>query len=257
LEKGKMKTILLTLSVGTLLVSAASARAETLVDTLLAQYDKVTSVTCEVRKQIEGEENKVRMLSRVHWQRPDKIHVENFSPLERRYVADGERLFYYVKGDPKGFSRRIENLDSDWLISLRKVPGSPMDILLLVENTEEIDLPSTANYPVRKGYETENAFAVLCLDDTGRLVHVDVYRSPAMEYKTAEYDYKQYEEAIEGVWIPMLHEVSVDNLDGMERGERTRFDHLEVNISVPERLFVAEPFFKGVEFVDNFEAIYE
>lgn len=230
--------------------------AETVVDELLARYDRITNVSCEVRKEISGPQGKVRMLSRVHWQRPDRIHVENFSPMKRRYVADGERIFYYVEGDPKGFSRPVSELDRDWVISLRKVPGSPMDVLLLVKDAEETALKSTEEYAMRKGYATENAFAVLSLDEQQRLVHAEVYRSAEMKYRTAEYEYLQYEEVLPGVELPRLHKINV-SVEGVERDEETRFTNVKVNEPIPERLFVPGPFFRDIEFVDEFEAIYK
>ncbi|MBU0677630.1 MAG: hypothetical protein KJ626_05905 [Verrucomicrobia bacterium] len=229
--------------------------AETLVDRLLSSYEQIETVTCAIRKTVQTPERDMRHLSRVSWQRPDRIHVENFAPLERRYVADGNRMFYYVTGDPKGFSRPIEELDEDWQMSLRKVPGSAMDHLLRLKGSPETDLPATDDFPVRKGYQTDRLFAVLSLDEKDRLVRIEFFKTPAMEKLTAQYDYEALEEPLPGVWLSALHKATI-YVGDVQTKETSRFDNLVVNEPIPERLFIAEPFFKGVEFVDSFEAVY-
>ena len=58
--------------------------AETLVTRLLAGYDRIQTVSCNVRRESESSAAKGLTLSRVYYQKPDCLHVENFQPeIER------------------------------------------------------------------------------------------------------------------------------------------------------------------------------
>ena len=233
------------------------AGAQTLAQKVLAGYDSVQSVSCEVRRDTEAEGGaSMRTLSRVYFQRPDRLHVENFTPVKRRIVADGATFFSYIEGDPKGFSRPVANLDEEMLIQLRKIPGTAMDHLLKLKDAAETDLPATVEFPVRRGYDMSKLFVVLSMDATGRLARIEFFDSVTMKNKTGQYDYSAFQQAAEGVWFPCLHRGSIW-FGGVETRETTRVDNLAVNQPVQQNLFVAAPFFKGVEFVDDFSRIYE
>jgi hypothetical protein len=232
------------------------ARAETAAEQLLSGYEKIHTVTCEVRRDIQSGAGKMRMLSRVYYQRPDRLHVDNSAPIPRRIVADGSMFYSYAEGDPKGFSRPIEKLDEDMLINLRKVPGTAMDYLLRLRGVAETNLPATAEFPVRRGYATPKVFAVLSLDATGRLARLEFYATPEMKVRTAQYDYSAFQEAVPGVWIPCLHQGTL-TVGGAESQETTRINNLSVNTPVAPALFVAAPFFKSVKFVSSFDEIYQ
>lgn len=237
--------------------ATASASPDTsMVDRLIQSYKQLETVTCRVRRTTELPEGKVTHLSRVSWKRGDRIHVENFAPMNRRYVADGERMYYYIEGDPKGFSRPIEDLEESWKISLRKVPGSPMDHLVRLREADEEALEPTRDYPHRFGYQAGPLYAVVSLDARRRPRQIEFYKTADREERTGRHRYDDFEEVAPGVWIPMSHEGTVTNA-GRETRESTRFDNYRANEPIPDRLFVAEPFFEGVEFADSFEDIYE
>ena len=66
-----------------------SAEEPTLAERLCDRYEAIETITCAIRKTTRSPESTVRMLSRVHYRRPDHIHVENVSPVKRRIIADG------------------------------------------------------------------------------------------------------------------------------------------------------------------------
>jgi hypothetical protein len=235
---------------------AAAAHAGTLADQLLAGYARIASVSCEIRKDSESSAGKVRMLSRVHYQRPDRLHVENVTPLPRRIVADGTNLYSYIEGDPRGFCRPIDRLDGDMLVELRKVPGTAMDHLLRLRGAAETRLEPAPGFPVRRGYDQGKVFTVLSLDATGRLARIELFTGPDLRQKRAQYDYSAFQPAGEGVWIPCLHQAEFE-LNGETARETVRVDNLSVGRPIPPGLFVAAPFFKEVRFVDRFEDMYE
>ncbi|MCX6998178.1 MAG: hypothetical protein NTV49_14115 [Kiritimatiellaeota bacterium] len=235
---------------------AGTLRAETAAEQLLAGYERVRSVSCEIRRDMETSTQKLRWLSRVYFQRPDRLHVDNSAPLPRRIVADGTNFFSYAEGDRKGFSRPIAELDTDMLLSLRKVPGTAMEHLLRLRGIAETNLPATAEFPVRRGYAAPKTFVVLSLDASNRLARVEFFAQADQRQKTAQYDYSAFQEVAPGAWIPCLHK-GVFNLGGVESRETTRVNNLAVNQAIPPKFFDHGPFFQKVEFVGSFDEIYK
>ena len=234
---------------------AASARGETLVDRLLASYDGVQSLQAEIRKDTKAGELEMRKLSRVYFARPDRLHVETFSPVKRRIVADGTNLFSFLEGDPKGFSRPVGRLDPDWLISLRQVPGTPMDQLLRLRGLPEQELPATETAPLRRGYQAAKTYVVLEAGSEGRLNAVEFFTGADLAQRTARFDYSAYTELAPGVWIPLLHKARLQQ-GGVESEETTRVSGAAVNQPIPDGLFLPSAFFQGVEFTDNLDDLY-
>jgi len=236
---------------------AGAARAETVADRLLAGYARIRSVSCEIRREQDAGTNQVTWLSRVYYQRPDRLHVDNPVPPPRRIVvADGTNFFSHVAGDRKGFSRPIAGLNAAMLNGLRKVPGTAMDHLLLLRGLAETNLPATAEFPIRRGYAGPNAFMVLSLDASNRLARVEFFSGPDLARRTVQYDYSAFQEVLPGVWIPCLHKCRVTLGDAVSR-ETTRVNNLVVDQPIPPKMFDPGLFFKQVEFVDRIEKIRE
>ena len=234
---------------------ASGARSETLAEKLCAQYDAVQTLQCQLRRDTEAAGGSMRKLSRIYFQRVDKLHVDNVSPLKRRIVCDGELFQSYIEGDPKGFSRPVAKLDRDMLISLRQVPGTAMDNLLRLSGVAETNLPAGDGFPARHGYDTGKAFVVLALDASNRLARVEFFATAAQQQRTARWDYSQFQEVAPGVAIPCLHQALI-TIGGVESRETVHVDNLVVNRPIPASLFQPALFFKGVKFVDKFEEIY-
>jgi hypothetical protein len=232
------------------------AQAETEVDQVLGQYDRVQSVSCEIRKDTQMDKDNVRTLSTVYLLKPNRLHVENFSPVERQIIADGTNLYYFVKGDPKGFSRPIGKLDEDWKRQLVRVPGTAMEYLLRLQGMPETNLAATAEFPVRKGYQAAKWFSVVSLDASNRLTRIEFFDSADMRNRVACADYTEFLQPVEGVWFPCLHKIQFTK-DGVTVTEVSRVTNLRVNTPVPADCFSLGPFFKNVKFVSSFEDIYK
>ncbi|MCX7010608.1 MAG: hypothetical protein NTY53_25750 [Kiritimatiellaeota bacterium] len=240
---------------GSVLAFAGSARAETLAEKLCGQYDAVKTLQCQLRRDAEAAGNTMRKLSRIYFQRVDKLHVDNVSPLKRRIVCDGELFQSYIEGDPKGFSQAVAKLDRDMLIALRQVPGTAMDHLLRLTGLTETNLPPAEGFPVRRGYDTGKNFVVLALDASNRLARIEFFATAAQQQRTARWDYSQFQEVAPGVAIPCLHQALL-TFDGKENRETVHVENLVVNQPISANLFQPALFFKGVKFVDKFEDIY-
>jgi hypothetical protein len=240
-----------------LAVAACSVRGETVRERLLKSYDAVQSLSCEIRRDTPLPDGQVlRMLSRVYYQRPDRLHVENFSPVKRRIVSDGAVFRSYAEGAPQGFSRPVAELNEEMLRNLRMVPGSAANLLEVLSGSEEKLMEPTEEFPVRAGYDNGKSFAVLNLDGQGRLVRFEIFSSATMTERNTCTDFSAFQEVVPGVWIACLQQSKV-SFQGMERTETTRVDNLVANGEIPASLFAAEAFFPGVEFVDAFEKIGE
>ena len=236
-------------------LAAGAARGETVREHWLKSFDAVQSLSCEIRRDTPLPDGQVlRMLSRVHYQRPDRLHVENFSPLKRRIVSDGTVFRSHAEGAPQGFSRPVSELSEEMLRNLRMVPGSAANMVEVLEGTAEVAMEGTAEFPVRVGYDNGKSFAVLNLDEKGRLARFEIYSSPAMTDLSTSTDFSAFQEVVPGVWIAGLQQSKI-TLQGMERTETTRVDNLVANGEIPAALFESAAFFPGVEFVDEFEKI--
>jgi len=240
---------------GLLGIAGTATGGETWVQETLAGYQAIETASCEVRRLTVAPDRRVRTLSRVHWAKGDRIHVDSVVPLPRRHVADGERMYYYVEGDPKGFSRAIGELDAEWLHSLRRIPGTPMDHLVKLQEAEETVLPPTAEFPVRRGYAAGPHYVVLSADGENRLQRLEYFTSPAMEKRTSLLRLDRQEEVLPGVWIPLRHRLTAE-FDGEEVTETVQILNVQVNEPLAATLFDKDLYFKDVEFVDNFEEIY-
>jgi hypothetical protein len=212
--------------------SATMNSANTLVDQLIAGYETIASVSCDVRRD-----------------------ADNVTPLPRRIICDGVTFFSFVEGDPKGYSRPVSKLEADMLISLRKVPATAMDHLLRLRGMTETNLAATSTYPVRKGYDTGKMFAVLSLDNSNRLARIEMFTSADLKQVIARMDYENFIEAVPGVWLATLHQSSMW-MGGKESKETSRFDHLTLNQPIAQDLFKAALYFKDIEFVSSFEQMY-
>ena len=230
--------------------------AVTLVDRLCAAYRGLDTIYCDIRKTTEGRGRRVEMLSRVFYQRPGRIHVENVSPAQRRILVDGKQLYYHQADAPRGYSRPIGELNDMWLTAAHNIPATAMEHLLRLEGLPETALPATEDFPVRAAYDATNTTAVLSCDTRGRLVRVEFFASPQREDKRGQYDYGDFYEVTDACWIPRLHKAVLYLPDGKSMQETRRIDNLIVNEPVPESMFNPTVFFKDVVFTNDFKMTY-
>lgn len=237
-----------------ILIPAAQAGKE--VDRLLKEYSKIETVSCRIRRTVDGEVGKIKFLSRIYYTNKDQLHVENLTPVKRRTLADGKRLYQYGEGDPKGFLRPISELSEPMTISLHKVPGTAMDHLLRLKGMEEQLLPKKGEAEKRIGIDTGKQYVVLLFDEQDRLIEVQFYKTAEIKEKTADYTYSDFQEILTDVWIPFHHSASL-RANGNNFTETVRIDRFIANNPVAESLFVASSFFdKNIDFVDDFAKIF-
>lgn len=234
--------------------TAATAAEATLAETLCAAYEQVETVNCRIRKTSAVDGKTVTMLSQVYYQRPDRLHVENISPVKRRILADGRQFYYYQEGLAKGYSVPLTRLEGEWKIMQQSVPGGAMEHLARLRGVPEKPLDGTPAYPLRRGYVLEKLFAVLSCDAQGRLAKIEFYKTPAMKEKTAEIQYTDFHAAGVQCWLAGLQRTTTF-FGATQFVETRRFDSLIINKPLASGLFDAGVFFPEIEFVDDFNKL--
>lgn len=248
-----MRFLMTNLMLVTLMVSGV--RAETTLMRIKTPYDAIQSLSCEVRRDtpLPGG-GSARMLSRVYFQRGDRMHVTTSTPLQRRIVCDGTNFRTHIEGMAKGYGVPVGQLDDEMLGNLRSVPGSPEMALRQLVDATEVPLEPAGDALVRTGYDNGKTFTVLSLDAQGRLSRLEVFISSTMHESLARTDFSAYREVLPHVWIACIQKTQATR-SGVIRTETLRVVNLEVNGELPATLFNPDAFFKGVTFVDSFDKI--
>ena len=247
-----------------LLASAAlllprTARAGEAVQALLDSYASVPQLTCELRRDIQTPDgDTVRFLSRIWFQRPDRLHSENLSPMKRRTVCDGTTLRQYTEGLPRGFARPVAELEGDALTNLRMLPGSNSNWLEPLRDIPETDLPPADDATSARRVACTNpgkSYAVLSFDESNRWTRLEMYTSPAMTDRLLLAEFSDFAEVAPSVWLPRRQRIDF-SMDGAVRTETVRLDNLSSTAPIPAAMFDAESFFPGVTFTDSFDKMF-
>lgn len=221
---------------------------------LLARLGAIRTVACEVRRETETGAGRLVLLSRVFYQRPDRLHVENYAPVRRRIVCDGTNFVSHVEGQPRAFARRVDELSPEMLAELRREPGTAADQLLRLRDLPESVLPSPGPGRTRLGYAGARVFTVLELDARDRVASVTFHADRGTAETLGEVVYDDYREVLPGCWVAMKQD-GWSRAGGVERRERVRVSRFEVNTPLAPGLFRPAAFVPDVEFVDTFEAL--
>jgi outer membrane lipoprotein-sorting protein len=236
---------------------AATTNNQTIAEQLCKNYARIKTLSCEIRKTTKSEGLTIRLLSRVHYQYPDHIHVDNAAPVKRTIIADGQKLYYYQDGMPLGFSRPVSELSPTWLRSLRNIPATPIEHLLPLKGIKEDKLPAASKDQIRRGYPVKTLYIVLTVDNKMRVDRVEFFKSSQMKTKTAEYTYSKQQEVLPGCWIPTIHKATL-YLPNEKTAHETRIiANLAVNKTIPSKIFDHQLFMQKVKFSDNFADTYK
>jgi len=223
---------------------------ETVVKQVCRPYEAVQTMSCEIRRdQDQPDGSVIRMMSRVHFKRPNLLNVETLSPFKRRIIADGTTYRSYVEGQPKGLISPVEKLPKDNQLELCTVPGTLSGALEPIAGKEETRLDPLAEFPVRAGYVGGKSFTVLSLDSSNRLARLEVFTDASMGTLVTRTEFSAFQEVLPGVWIACLQRAVVTEKD-VTVAETTRIGNIAVNREMPASLFEAEKFFKGVKFAE-------
>lgn len=236
---------------GLLFTSVSAMAGETLAERLCAGFEAVTTLSCQSRKTVSMAGDTVTMLSRVYYQRPARLHVENVTPLKRLIVADGTTFFLHHSDKRMGFSRPLDQLDPTWRLMVDAVAATPLEHVLRLRGLAEQTLPPTPSMPVRRGYAVAtNIFVALNCDATGRLSRIDYFTSPAAQTITISVDYANFVAVNSNCWLSLLQKTTA-TVGTNTVLETRRFDNVEFNRPIDPQLFDPKGYFAGVKFVDD------
>lgn len=238
-----------------LTVAKAWAETPTLADQLCARYDAIRTLACQSRKTTMAGDEGATLLSRVYYQQPEKLHVDNISPVRRRIVADGKMFYLHHANLSRGFARPIDKLEGEMRLMIGAIAATPLDALLRLRGKPETVLEPLSGLPVRRGYAADtNLFVVLNCDPTGRLARVDYFKSPAMESSMASTTYSQFQLVTNGCWLALRQQTTA--VAGTNTITETRvFDAMRVNQPLDASLFDHNIHFKGIAFVSELAAM--
>jgi hypothetical protein len=227
-----------------------------LADRLLAENGKIRSVRCEIRREVEVEGGTLQSLSRVWFERPDKLRVETVTPEARRIVADGTAIYKWLEGQTAGVRIPIDGAPEVELNQLRKTPGTADEHLMRLKGLPETELTPLPDFPLRRGYAapSPHPFTVLSLDATGRLARLEFFDSPSCTNRLLVVSYAGWKEAKPGIWMACLQKAQAKGRDGMEVSETLRVNGLEVNESIDPGEFVAARQAAAVKFLSPLDA---
>lgn len=240
-----------------LFATSPSAHAGAAVEALLAAYDSVPQLSCELRRDTKAPDGEtVRFLSRIYFRRPDRLHAENLSPMKRRTVCDGTTLRQYTEGLPRGFSRPVTELEGDALTNLRMLPGSNSNWLESLKNLDETELDPADGAARRVACERPGkAYAVLSFDAEGRWIRLEMYADSDRANRLILADFSDFAEVVPGVWLARRQQIEL-SMDGVVRSETVRLDNLSATAPIPDAMFDADAFFPGITFVDSFDKMF-
>jgi hypothetical protein len=237
----------------TLLAAGAclgAARGGPLADRLCAAYEALDTIQCDIRKTTQSGRHTVRMLSRVTYSRPQRPHVVNAAPAERRIVLDGTNLYYHQAGSPRGFSRPIAELTGPWAAAARDIPGTPVEHLQRARPLPETPLPA-ADGLQRTACRGTNIYVILSTDTNDRLHRVQIFTAETNAAPVGEYRYENFAAAGE-TWIPLLHRGRAHMSGGESMTETRIIDNLRVNAPVDPGRFDPARYFSNVTFTATF-----
>ncbi len=235
---------------------AGEPMALTLADRLLAENGKTRSMRCEVRRELEAEGGTLLSLSRVWFERPDKLRVQTVAPEARRIVADGTAIYKWLEGQTVGVRIPIADAPEGELVQLRKTPGTAEEHLARIRALPETVLSPTDDFPVRRGYAAPppHPFTVLSLDATGRLARLEFFDSASCTNRLLAVFYSGWKEAKPGIWVSCLQKTQARGRDGTDVSETLRVGGLEVNDPIDPAEFDIAKQAVGVTFLSPNEA---
>ncbi len=166
-------------------IGQSSDTPSTAAERLCKGYETISSITCSIRKTTSGPEGRITLLSRVFYEKPDRVHIENVAPQKRRIIADGSKLYYHEDGRKKGYAESIPRLSDTFRNALRNQPATPLEHLRKLRSLTEDELDGNDRFATRKGYQADKLYIVLSLDREGRLGRITVAPTPIIEHRPA------------------------------------------------------------------------
>lgn len=237
------------LTIGT--VRAEDTTTPSLVERLLTENKKIQSVQCEIRRETEVGGTLVPTLSRVWFERSDRLHVETVTPSERRIVVDGKTIHKWIAGQTNGVLIPLADAPARELLQVRRVPATAEEYLLQIRGSPETTLPPEGGFPIRRAYtpSAPHPYTVLALDETGRLARLEFFDPALRTHKLLQVNFSNWKEVKPGIWISCLQKTVGKTRTGTDMRETLRVSSLAVNEPINPEQFDRVRQAPGVQFL--------
>ncbi len=231
-----------------MLATRITTQAQSQADRILSDYSRINSVSCDIRKDTSTQEGEGRMLSRVIFEAPNRLLVENSAPFKRKILCDGRTFFYYADEGGTAIQQPFNEIREDLSIQAQSIPASPMEHLLRLKGLPETNIATTVQGSARFGYTASNLFAVISLDSSNRLAKIEFYNSSGMTNCYASTEYTMFEQPVPGVWLSLRHETEVTMQGKVKARESRRFSNVKVDQTLQPDTFKSERVFPKTTF---------
>lgn len=228
---------------------------ESLAERLIKEDEKILTMRCDIRRETEVDGKRMTTLSRVWFERPDRLRVETVMPDARRIVVDGTAIHKWIGGQAEGVRIPLAEAPEGDLVQVRKTPGTVDEHLLRLRGIAETELPPAEGFPVRRAYKPPepHPYTVLSLDATGRLARLEFFEREDAGTRLLRTDFEGWREVGPGMWIACLQKTDARGRDGTKVVETLRVSGLAVNAPVESSNFDVAVQAVGVRFLSSGE----
>lgn len=244
-----LTTLIATIAAGAGL--AGEPAEKPLPERLLAESEKIRSIQCEIRRDTESGGSTIRALSRISFERPDRLYVDSVSPVIRKIVVDGKAIYKWIDGQDAGVRIALADAEEWDLLQVRRVPATADEHMMRLKGAPETILPASDGFPVRRAYTPAkpHPYTELSLDESGRLARLDMFDRDVRTNRLLRVDFGGWQEVKPGIWISCLQKMDARGRDGTVVQETVRISALTVNEPVDSGKFDVHLCMPGIKFV--------
>lgn len=233
----------------------AQTNEVSLADRLVAENESIRTMRCDIRRETDVNGKSMTTLSRVWFERPDRLRVETVMPDARRIVVNGTTIYKWIEGREEGVALPLADAPENERVQVRKTPGTMDEHLIRLRRIPEEVLPPADGFPVRRGYTPADPhpYTVLSLDAQGRLARFEFFENADQTKLLLRTDLENWREPQPGIWIACVQKTEAKGRDGISIIETLRISGLTVNSLMEASTFDEKIQAAGIKFVNQEE----
>lgn len=225
--------------------------ASVLIDAIRATYAPVENVSCTVRRTLTvtgRDSDSGETLSRILWARGGRLNVQRLSPVRRRTVIDGMRVWTAADGDAEPVSFPVGEQLPSQKANLASVPASPEESLAMLDPLSATDiLPPCDGFARQVEFRSSDTNGppvkvVVSLGGDGNVARIDVSGAGSADVPAFTTAFASPVEAIPGVVLFRRIETT-STVSGRTLKAATSYERLRVNGDIPASAFDRNAYF--------------